>query len=179
VRTRVGYTGGTKKDPTYHDLGDHTESFQVDYDPTVTSYAKLLKVFWASHNPCEEDGSTQYMSAVFWHDAVQKKLAEETRDAEQVRRGAKIKTALLPVGTFYLAEDYHQKYFLRLHTQLFKEFQAIYPTKKDLYHSTAVARVNGYLGGHGSSVSLLKEIAGYGLSPAARATLVQLVKGVK
>ena len=53
VRTRCVYTGGTRKNPTYHDLGDHTESLQVDYDPARISYARLLEVFWDSHNPCQ------------------------------------------------------------------------------------------------------------------------------
>jgi methionine-S-sulfoxide reductase len=178
VRTRVGYTGGTAKDPTYHQLGDHTESFQVDFDPAKTSYEKLLKVFWASHNPCEAADDTQYMSAVFYHNSAQKKLAEQTRAQVEASRGEKVKTPVLPVTTFHLAEDYHQKYYLRLHQDLFKEFQAIYPATKDLYHSTAVARVNGYLGGHGSSAALLKEMEGYGLSAAAQAKLLKVVKGI-
>lgn len=54
IRTKVGYTGGTLKDPTYHNLGDHTESLQVEYDPTVVTYEQLLGIFWESHNPTYE-----------------------------------------------------------------------------------------------------------------------------
>jgi peptide-methionine (S)-S-oxide reductase len=50
IRTRVGYTGGTTKSPSYYKIGDHTESFQVDFDPTKTSYEKILQVFWSTHN---------------------------------------------------------------------------------------------------------------------------------
>ncbi|MDZ7761250.1 MAG: peptide-methionine (S)-S-oxide reductase [Desulfovermiculus sp.] len=67
VRTRVGYSGGKKPNPTYHDLGDHTETLQVDYDPEAVSYPKLLEVFWESHSPEQSALSRQYMAAVFYH----------------------------------------------------------------------------------------------------------------
>ena len=57
----MGYTGGTLKDPTYHNLGDHTESIQVDYDPAKTTYDKMLDVIWTCHNPCGAAWSRQYM----------------------------------------------------------------------------------------------------------------------
>jgi methionine-S-sulfoxide reductase len=172
VRTRVGYTGGTTKDPTYRSIGDHSESFQVDFDPAVTSYEKLLEVFWKTPNACAVSGSRQYRSAIFWHNAAQRKLAEATRDRESARRGQKVPTAVLPLATFYLAEDYHQKYYLRLNRALLREFQAIYPREKEFLNSTAVARVNGYLGGHGSAAALEKEIQGLGLSAAGRQLLL-------
>ena len=67
LRTRVGYAGGQKKNPSYYNLGDHTETVQVDYDPSQTSYARLLAVFWATPNRCALDGDRQYMSAIFYH----------------------------------------------------------------------------------------------------------------
>jgi len=67
VRTRVGYTGGSTKNPTYHSLGDHTETVQIDYDPTQISFEELLDVFWDSHRPTQRAWSRQYMAAVFFH----------------------------------------------------------------------------------------------------------------
>src|SRR5262249_18399740 len=72
VRTRVGYTGGTSKDPTYYSLGDHTETLQIDFDPTVITYEQLLEVFWHTHNPCAQPWSRRYMSTVFYHGESQK-----------------------------------------------------------------------------------------------------------
>jgi peptide-methionine (S)-S-oxide reductase len=175
VRTRVGYTGGRKKNPTYYNLGDHTETVQVDYDPGQTSYEQLLAVFWATHNPCAQDGNRQYMSAVFYHNDAQKKLALETRDREAATRGTRIATEVLPATAFYGAEDYHQKYLLRGKASLMREFQAMYPDPKDFRNSTAAARVNGYLGGHGSEAMIRKEIDQLGLSPEARQTLLRLI----
>lgn len=176
MRTRVGYTGGRSPNPTYHDLGDHTESVQVDYDPTQTSYAQLLRVFWATPNSCASAGSRQYMSAVFYHGEAQKKLALESRDRQSAARGTPVATEISPAGMFYVAEDYHQKYLLRDETSLNREFQAMYPDAKDFMNSTAAARVNGYLAGHGTEPMIQSEIDGLGLSPEARTTLLRLWK---
>jgi methionine-S-sulfoxide reductase len=172
----VGYTGGDKKDPTYYNLGDHTETLQLDFDPQQISYADLLEVFWKSHNPCDRPGSRQYMSAIFYHDEAQKKAALATRDREAAKRRSPITTAILPAKEFYLAEDYHQKYQLRQRSDLMREFRAMFPEEKDFVASTAAARVNGYLGGNGSPETLEKESAGLGLSAAATKKLIDLVK---
>ncbi len=66
VRTRVGYAGGTKRNPTYYNLGDHTETIQIDYDPTYVSYRELLDIFWESHDPAARPWSRQYMAVVFY-----------------------------------------------------------------------------------------------------------------
>lgn len=179
VRSRVGYAGGTTKNPTYYKIGDHTESFQLEYDPEKISYEKLLKLFWATHNPCEDAKSRQYMSAIFYHNDEQRKLAEQTRDAEEKRRGEKIKTPVLPFDAFYLAEDYHQKFYLKQNKDVYQEYRNIYPGDEEFMNSTAVMRVNGYLGGSGSAFGLQKEVDSYGLTPASREKLYKLVKGVK
>ena len=175
VRTRVGYTGGTTRNPTYRSLGDHTESLQIDYDPKQISYQQLLEIFWATSNHCAVGGSRQYMSAVFYQNDEQQRLALETRDRAVSRTGRPVATAILPLGQFYLAEDYHQKYRLRARKELLREFKAMYPDDADLVNSTAAARVNGYLGGHGSADTLEKEIDGFGLSPEGATRLRQLV----
>merc|ERR1712165_66688 len=78
VRTKVGYTGGTKSFPTYHSLGDHTESVQIEYDPQQTGYRKLLDIFWNNHD-CTKHHTRQYMSAIFYHNEEQKLMAEQTK----------------------------------------------------------------------------------------------------
>jgi peptide-methionine (S)-S-oxide reductase len=171
VRTRVGYTGGSAKNPTYHNLGDHTESLQIEFDPAQTSYAKLLAVFWATHNHCAQPWSRQYQSVVFYHDETQRKLALETREQHAAQRGAPITTEILPAEEFYQAEDYHQKYFLRQNAALMRDFRAMLPNQADFIASTAAARVNGYLGGFGTAEQLAKEIGNFGLSPEGREKL--------
>ena len=175
VRTRVGYAGGAKENPTYYSLGDHAETIQIDYDPARISYAELLDLFWAAHSPTSRPWSSQYASIIFYHDAEQKRLAEESHEREAARRGAPIYTEIEPFTRFYLAEDYHQKYRLRGDRALLAEFQAIYPDLDGLVASTAAARVNGYLGGNGSLAQLEAEIDELGLSPEAQARLREIV----
>jgi hypothetical protein len=113
------------------------------------------------------------MSAVFYHSDAQRKLALETREREQAKGGARITTAIIPVKTFYIAEDYHQKYALREETDLMKEFKAMYPDPKEFMNSTAAARVNSYLEGHGSKEMIQKDIDRLGLSTDARQRLLR------
>lgn len=179
IRTRVGYAGGVMKDPGYHDLGDHSEAVQIDFDPSRISYGDLVDVFWKGHDPARGSWSRQYRAAIFYHGEEQRKLAEETRDHLASATGHRIFTAIEPYAGFYLAEDYHQKHSLRLFSDLMAEFRTIYPNLKDLINSTAVSRVNGYLGGYGRCESLQKEIEGLGLSPGAREELLSVVCGRK
>lgn len=177
VRTRVGYAGGTLANPTYRSMGDHTESFQVDFDPETLPYERLLDLFWGEHNPCAGAGSRQYMSAVFFHDEEQRRAAEASKAAQEARLGRPVRTPILPVGTFTVAEDYHQKYALRQDRALLREFQAFYPEARRLMDSTAAARVNGYLAGHGTAEQLEAELPDLGLSPGAGERLTRLRRG--
>jgi peptide-methionine (S)-S-oxide reductase len=174
VRTRVGYSGGSKADPTYTSLGDHSETIEIDYDPTRTSYKDLLELFWQWHDPTKKSWSRQYRSAIFYHGEEQKKLALKTRAAAEKILG-KVYTAVEPASAFYLAEDYHQKYYLQQVSILKKEYRAMYPDTKSFVASTAAARVNGYVAGFGTLASLKKDMSGLGLSPLARARLLEIV----
>ena len=171
----MGYAGGTKKNPTYHSLGDHSEAIQVDFDPSQISYEKLLEIFWAAHDPTARSWSRQYKAAVFFQNDAQQKLAIETRDREAARRKTKILTEMVPFTGFFLAEGYHQKYYLRQNPALLKEFTAMYPQEGEFINSTAAARVNGYLAGYGTSENLLNEAGSLGLSPEERKKLLDRV----
>ena len=174
IRTRVGYTGGSKADPTYYFLGDHTEAVQVDFDPTVISYADLLTVFFEGHDSTAVAGR-QYMSAIFFHDAEQEAQAQQAVALQEKRLGVTVQTRVKPVSTFYLAEDYHQKYYLQGNNTLMWEFWAFYPGWWDIVDSTVATRVNGYLGGYGTKEQLLREIDSYGLSEEGKDRLLSLV----
>lgn len=172
----MGYSGGTTEDPTYTNLGDHTETTQLDFDLQRTSYAELLKVFWAAHDPTVKCSAKQYMPVIFYHDLGQKALAEQTKEAEAKKRGREIHTEIRPASTFYLAEDYHQKYYLRSEPSLLSEMEHHYPSVADLVRSTAAARINGYIGGYGTQAALQAEIDSLGLTASGRAKLSSLVK---
>lgn len=122
ISTTVGYTGGTKLNPTYKEVctgaTGHAEAVDVEFDPNQVSYLELLATFWKSHDPTTmnrqgPDIGTQYRSAIFFHDPEQEK---EARDSKAVleQKGVfrrPIVTQILPAGPFYRAEDYHQQYF--------------------------------------------------------------------
>ena len=171
----MGYAGGSKTNPTYRDLGDHSETIQIDYDPTLISYQELLDVFWSSHSPTARPWSQHYASIIFFHNEEQKRLAEASLDREVEARGKTIYTEILPFEQFTLAETYHQKYRLQQAPALLRAFREIYPRDEDLINSTAAARVNGYLGGYGTLAAVEAAMADLDLSPAARQELLDLV----
>ena len=171
----MGYAGGKKRNPTYYDLGDHSESFQVDFDPKHISFENLLDQFWKYPNSCERSGSVQYRSIIFYGDEEQKKVALASRERESKKRGYGIETPILPLESFTLAEDYHQKFFLRQERELAEEMTAIYPNLEDFTSSTAAMKLNAYFGGHGSRKILEREIDGFGLSPVGMARLREFV----
>jgi methionine-S-sulfoxide reductase len=179
VRTRVGYSGGTLENPTYDNLGDHIETVQIDYDPETTSYEKLLWVFWGGHSPQDRAWKRQYMSAVFFHNDEQKRMAYEIRDRMAAKLKCELHTEIMPHSKFYTAEDYHQKYHLQGEGKLMDEFCLLYPAMEDFVASTAAARVNGYLGGYGTIGSLETEVNSFGLSPAGITRLRDIVYGSK
>jgi peptide-methionine (S)-S-oxide reductase len=121
--TAVGYAAGHTPNPTYREVCSgktgHNEVVLAVFDPTVTSYEAMLKVFWESHDPTQgmrqgNDIGTQYRSGLYVFDEAQRTAAEASRDRfEEVLRAARfdaITTEILDAPTFYYAEDYHQQY---------------------------------------------------------------------
>jgi len=165
-RTRVGYAGGEIAHPTYRAMGDHTECFQVDFDSSAVSYEDLLELFWQSHDPTHAAWKTQYASLVLTHDDAQLAAARESAERYQRLFGECVTTRIEPLGEFWLAEDYHQKYYLRNDRVLMAEFRAFYPHEAEFVASTAAARVNGYLNG-GQCARLERDLPDLGLSEGA------------
>lgn len=182
IRTRVGYTGGTKLNPTYYSLGNHTESLQIDYDPSIISFEEILSKFWQSHEPTARAWSSQYKAALFFHNQEQQDAAVESKThLAENKKGRflsrNIHTEILPAQEFYLAEDYHQKYMLRRAQTIWDELMQIYPEMMDWVNSTAAARLNGYVGRYGTSQQIEDEIESLGLSNEAQSQLQQIVRG--
>jgi peptide-methionine (S)-S-oxide reductase len=124
--TAVGYAGGSTPNPTYEEvcsgLTGHTEAVLVVYDPKLTSYEALLKLFWESHDPTQgmrqgNDVGTQYRSAIYTFSPEQQTAAEASRQAYEGRLGAaglgKITTEIREAPPFYFAEGYHQQYLAK------------------------------------------------------------------
>jgi len=176
VRTCVGYTGGTKPAPTYRSLGDPTESIQVEYDPTKITYARLLEVFFAAHDPTWPSGAPQYMNFVCVADPAQEQAARAAAAAVAKRLGKPVLTELRAATTFWPAEDYHQKYALRADRTLMAEVARWELTAAEFRASSAVARLNAYVAGDGTVAQLERELASLGLSADGAKYLDRLVR---
>ncbi|MDO8583436.1 MAG: peptide-methionine (S)-S-oxide reductase MsrA [bacterium] len=108
-----GYAGGEMENPSYDKVStgttNHAESIQIEFDPSIISYEKILEVFWATHDPTTlnrqgADIGTQYRSVIFYHSEEQKKIAEKLKQPSFV-------TQIVPLDKFYKAEDYHQNFY--------------------------------------------------------------------
>jgi len=124
--TSVGYSGGITPNPTYEETctgrTGHAEVVKVTFDPSVITYAELLKAFWENHDPTQgmrqgNDIGTTYRSAIYTLNDEQRVEAEASRDAYQAAltaagRGT-ITTEIAPLGDYYYAEDYHQGYLAK------------------------------------------------------------------
>lgn len=121
ISTKVGYTGGTSKNPTYKEVctgrTGHAEAIDIDFDPDKVSYLQLLSVFFQNHNPTTlnrqgPDVGTQYRSAIFYHGPEQETEAKDAiAELEKERVFPKpIVTQVVPAAEFFPAEEYHQKY---------------------------------------------------------------------
>jgi len=117
-----GYTGGTTVNPTYEQVctgtTGHAEAVQVTFNPSRLSYREILEIFFSVHDPTTlnrqgADVGTQYRSAIFYHNEQQKRVAEELiRELGRAKLWNRpIVTQIVPLDTFYPAEDYHQEYF--------------------------------------------------------------------
>jgi peptide methionine sulfoxide reductase msrA/msrB len=120
IRTEVGYTGGSVANATYQNHAGHAEAVQIEFDPAKTTYEALLRFFFRMHDPTTpnrqgNDIGSSYRSAIFYHDAEQKRIAEKVKG--EVDAGGKwkrpIATEITAAGPWWRAEEYHQDYLVK------------------------------------------------------------------
>jgi peptide methionine sulfoxide reductase msrA/msrB len=116
----AGYTGGKRHNPNYDQVitgvTGHRESVQVYFNPREISYEKILDIYWLQIDPTDPGGQfgdrgEQYRTAIYYHDELQKKLAEKSKQAHQPMYDKPLAVQILPAQPFYIAEDYHQSYY--------------------------------------------------------------------
>jgi peptide-methionine (S)-S-oxide reductase len=146
----------------------------MEYDPDIVSYEQLMAAFWAGHDASYSSDSTQYRSAIFYTGEQQQKTAIASKKAEEARLGKKLYTDIEQTTGFYIAEDYHQKYYLRQTPDVVQNIYAIYPDPDDFRDSTAAARLNGYLGAYGNKDALKNSLDSLGLSDSGKRALLQI-----
>lgn len=142
----------------------------------------MLEIFWNSHDPTRRPWSQQYKSALFYHNDEQKTLATQTKEQLAASKKSKffsrkVFTEIVPATTFYLAENYHQKYLLQNSPRIWGDILEIYrENPMGWINSTAAARLNGYVGGYATVAQLEDEIESLGLSLPAQEYLHKIVQ---
>ena len=121
VKVTSGYAGGEEKNPTYEKVTSgrtgYAESIQIEFDPSIISFEKMLEIFWATHDPTTKnqqgaDIGPEYRSVIFYHNEKQKEIALKSKTStEKSEEYSKIVTEIVPFKKFYKAEDYHQNYY--------------------------------------------------------------------
>jgi len=120
IKSVSGYSGGRTEHPTYEEIcghgTGHAEVIQVEFDPTVITYGRILEIFFEAHDPTTlnrqgADEGDQYRSVIFYHNDDQHKAALEAKRVAQKDYDDPIVTEIVPLKKFWRAEDYHQDYF--------------------------------------------------------------------
>ena len=156
VRTRVGYAGGTKSDPSYDVLGDHTEVVQVEYDPEQLSFSELLERAFSAHNPYQQPQKRQYQNIIFTETANQHEQLLTFLDDSDLSHD-RIATRLESLDRFHLAEAYHQKFTLRGKRWITDVFTEADYADAEIRESPAAAKLNGHVAGHDVSTPFIDQ----------------------
>ncbi|WP_060531994.1 peptide-methionine (S)-S-oxide reductase MsrA [Paenibacillus bovis] len=191
--TRTGYAGGTTGSPVYRQLGDHSETIEIEFAPSVITLEQLLEMFWNHHNPSVINGykGRQYHSLLFYRNeqqrctieqmqqtaasAVRSKSSKNPASSESAGTGnsgaidpdgieKRRMTEIQPYDTWYPAEARHQKYYLQRQHRLMEQLYELYPDQAELFHSTLAARLNGFSRGHITLAQIRQDIPQWPLS---------------
>ena len=181
IRTRVGYAGGTSNNPTYRQMGDHTEMVQLDFDPGIIPYKQLVELFWSSHNPVNINDykGRQYQSLLFYADGQQRDIIRQVLNDLGERGESEPDTEIVPNKPFYVAEDKHQKYYLKRHPSAIEKLGALYPSHGELVGSTLAARLNGLAKGYTNLERILNEMSEWPIDSGKQKEMTDLVKQIK
>ena len=156
VRTRVGYAGGTKVDPTYEVLGDHTEVVQMEYDPERLSFGDLLERAFAEHDPYHQPQKRQYQNIIFTETAAQHDQLQTVLDESDLNHD-RLETRLESLDRFHLAEAYHQKFNLRGKRWITDVFTEAGYDDAAVRESPAAAKLNAHVAGHDVSTPFVDQ----------------------
>ncbi|TWT06695.1 peptide-methionine (S)-S-oxide reductase MsrA [Planococcus sp. CPCC 101016] len=180
IRTRVGFAGGTMPSPTYRQMADHTETIQIEFDPQQISYEEVLKEFWQNHYPNRDNyKGRQYISLLHYHTDQQRQIIKKVLPEMESRLGELIETEISSFTQFTLAEERHQKYYLKRYPKALEQLKELYPDSRFLTDSTFAARLNGFVKGFGTKDSMLKEISQWSIGEDEKAYLTELFAMMK
>jgi peptide-methionine (S)-S-oxide reductase len=181
IRTRVGFAGGLAENPTYRSMGDHTETVEVDFNPEMSSFEEILHIFWNNHTSTNRVRykERQYMSILFYHDEKQKESIFNVKTELEEKRNEQIETEIVPYADFTLAENRHQKYYLKRFSKAAALLNNYYPSADAFTDSTSIARLNGFVREFGTLNSIKEEINEWQISGESRQMVLDLLKKIR
>lgn len=161
-------------------MGDHSETLQIDFDPNVIDYNEILEHFWYNHNPRRHGyGGRQYMSILLYSSEEQKEQALRKKEAFEKSEGMLIETEISPLREFWLAEDYHQKYYLKRWASAAEAVMSLDEEHDDFVNATLAARLNGFVKGFGSIAAIKEEVQEWELPEEEKARLTNTIRSIK
>ncbi|MBB6730639.1 peptide-methionine (S)-S-oxide reductase MsrA [Cohnella zeiphila] len=181
IRTRVGYAGGTAPQPDYREMGDHSETVELDFDAERISYDRLLETFWGHHSPVNINGykGRQYQSLLLYRDANQEQAIRRIKSRIESDKGMLLETEVAPFRAFHLAEPRHQKYYLKRYPDAIAKLGALYPTEEELTNATLAARLNGLAKGFTSLERILDEIRDWPIGAEELSEWTALIRQIR
>lgn len=180
IRTRVGFAGGTTLNPTYKEMGDHTETVEVVFNPDRITYEDLLRVFWENHYPNRDAyKGRQYLSLLRYKDDEQFAAIQRIQPKMEAALGESIETEVGPFETFTAADERHQKYYLKRYPQALVQLETLFPDQDMLIDSTFAARLNGFVKGFGTTTALTEDIRTWPISGWSQTALIDKLHSLK
>ncbi|MDQ8735013.1 peptide-methionine (S)-S-oxide reductase MsrA [Paenibacillus sp. LHD-38] len=181
IKTCVGYAGGTAPNPTYRQMGDHTETVQLVFNPGRITFEEVLDMFWNSHNPfnINDYKGQQYKSLLFYSDERQKDTIQHVLKKRKEQGKGEPSTEIVPSAPFTLAEDKHQKYYLKRFPDAIEKLSILYQTEADLRNSTLAARLNGLAKGYTNLERISQEVSQWPIEQNNKQFLIDLIKKIR
>ncbi|MCR2804089.1 peptide-methionine (S)-S-oxide reductase MsrA [Paenibacillus soyae] len=181
VRTRVGYSGGHTPNPTYRDMGDHTETVLVEFAPALLPFRQIVNVFWDRHNPynINDYKGRQYQSLLLYEDETQRADIETVLEERRKKGLERPDTEIRTFSTFYPAEERHQKYYLKRFPHAFETVMSIFGEHDAFNDSTLAARLNGLAKGYTSLERIKAEIGTWNMGEKERAYILDEISSIR
>ncbi|CAH2214299.1 peptide-methionine (S)-S-oxide reductase [Tepidibacter aestuarii] len=156
---------------------DHTEVTQIDYDDEIITYDELLDIFW-KNNICKVKSlKVQYRSLILYHDEEQRIKALKSKDEKEKNENSYVYTDIEAMNKFYIAENYHQKYYLQSVRAIADEIKKSFESFNAFVDSKFAARLNGYIKGYGDIDMLRNDLKTDLLSDKSKKRLISIVDG--
>lgn len=157
-------------------MGDHTETAQLDYDPSIITYQELVQQFFSNHNPNRKPyRDREYISIILFYNEEQREIAEEEKKKQEKMAAMPIQTEISPYKGFTLAEDRQQKWHIKRNKTAMEELKRLYPSEEALLNSTLVARMNGLAKGYGSVRDVENEISRWNIDKVDQNRLLKIL----